>query len=179
MRILTGAYKGRAVNMPAGIRPTQNKVRKAVFDILGDIRGLSFLELFAGSGAVGFEAASRGASEVVLVEENRSCLKAIERTREALGLKGCTVIPLAAQAALEALKRRGKSFDLVFLDPPYGKGLAKKTLQMLGGCDIVAPNSFVIIQHFRRDDLPESSGGLILFKQAGYGDTLLSFYRKE
>jgi 16S rRNA (guanine(966)-N(2))-methyltransferase RsmD len=77
MRITTGIYKGRNLLMPRGIRPTQELTRKALFDILGDIEGLSFLELYAGSGAVGIEAASRGAREVVLVENNSQVVKVL------------------------------------------------------------------------------------------------------
>jgi 16S rRNA (guanine966-N2)-methyltransferase len=84
MRIISGKYKGRRIQMPKGIRPTQDKVRKALFDILGDISGLSFLELFAGSGAVGFEAVSRGAKELILVEDNRACQLTIAKNIESL-----------------------------------------------------------------------------------------------
>jgi 16S rRNA (guanine966-N2)-methyltransferase len=70
-------------------------------------------------------------------------------------------------------------FDLIFLDPPYYMGLAEKTLQRLEDYDILTPSGFVIIQHFKKDRLPEQQGQLILFKQSQYGDTLLSFYRKE
>ena len=179
MRIITGVYKGRNILMPKGIRPTQNKVRKAVFDIMGDIEGLSFLELFAGSGAVGFEAASRGVSELVLVEQNAACRQAITSNIELLKLSRCTLIPMEAEGAIEALRRKSVRFDIVFLDPPYRQDLAKKTLQMLDAHDIVTPNGFVIVQHSKKDDLPGIEGGLVLFKQASYGDTRLSLYRKE
>jgi 16S rRNA (guanine(966)-N(2))-methyltransferase RsmD len=81
MRIISGKYKGRIIKRPKGIRPTQDKVRKALFDILQDIAGLSFLELFAGSGAVGIEALSRGIRDLTLVEYNRDCLLAIKGMR--------------------------------------------------------------------------------------------------
>jgi len=178
MKILTGLYKGKTIVMPKGIRPTQNKVRKAIFDIMGDIEGLSFLELFAGSGAVGFEAASRGVGELVLVEHQPLCRQAILKNIAHLGLMNCRLCPVQAEAAIESLKRQARSFDIVFFDPPYRQGLAKKTLQKIGAYDIVSPNGFVIVQHCRRDDLPGCEGGLILFKQAAYSDTLLSFYRK-
>jgi 16S rRNA (guanine(966)-N(2))-methyltransferase RsmD len=194
MRIIAGKHKGRALKMPAGIRPTQNKVREALFDILGDIEGLAFLELFAGSGAVGLEAVSRGAGEAVLVEDKRECVLAIEQNIARLGEGGCTLYPLEAEAAIGRLSREGRSFDLVFLDPPYRKGLvapgfeggagvplsaAKKTLQLLSGCDILTPHGLVIVQHFKRDELPEACGELNLIKEARYGQTVLSIYRKK
>jgi 16S rRNA (guanine(966)-N(2))-methyltransferase RsmD len=165
--------------MPKGIRPTQNKVRKAIFDILGDVNGLSFLELFAGSGAVGFEALSRGASGVVLVEENRACQMAINGNIQALKVENCRLIPGKAENAIPFLQKSSRKFDVIFMDPPYNKDLSKKTLQILGAYDILAPNAFVIVQHFKSDKLDEEAAGLRLIKKAKYGDTLLSFYQKE
>jgi len=178
MRIIAGKFKGKAVILPKGIRPTQDKVRKALFDILGDIEGLSFLELFAGSGAVGFEAASRGVAELVLVEYNRDCQLAIEKNIESLKLKACDLYPFEAEKAIKSLHRDKRRFDIIFLDPPYYLGVSKKALQMLGAYDILAPTGFIVVQHFKKDDLPESLGVFGLFRTAKYGDTLLSFYRK-
>ena len=131
MRIITGQHKGRAIKMPKGIRPTQNKVRKAVFDILGDVSGLSFLELFAGSGAVGLEAASRGAAEVELVELDRAAQKAIEENIRVMKLENCCLKAQDSAGAVRDFFSRGKKFDLIFLDPPYYRELSKKTLQIL------------------------------------------------
>ena len=174
--------------MPKGIRPTQNRVRKAIFDILGDVKGLSLLELFAGSGAVGLEALSRGASGVVFVENNRNAQLAINSNIQALKLQNCLLMSRRAEETIPFLHKSGRKFDIIFMDPPYSKGealgkdsvesLAKKTLQMLGAYDILAPNGFVIVQHFKKDSLPENAGSLTRFRQAAYGDTVLSFYRK-
>lgn len=191
--------------MPAGIRPTQNVVRKALFDILGDVEGLVFLELFAGSGAVGFEGVSRGVRDLTLVEQNRDCQFAIKKNMELLKAGACNLYPFEAQRAILSFHRDKRVFDIVFLDPPYhaqkradapfsapgseeaaepGSGedavasLSKKTLQILGAYDILAPNGLVVVQHFRRDKLPSESGQLKLIKEAKYGSTLLSFYRK-
>jgi 16S rRNA (guanine(966)-N(2))-methyltransferase RsmD len=179
MRINTGKYKGRDIKAPVGIRPTQNLVRKAFFDILGGVQGCSFLELFAGSGAVGFEALSRGARELVLVESNRSCLAAISRTIEVLKPELCSVYPQEADKAIESFFRMHKKFDIIFLDPPYYQDLAKKTLQTLEAYDILSPNGLIVLQHFKRENLPEDLGVLSLFRQSKYGDTLLSFYEKR
>jgi len=184
MRITSGEHRGRKIIMPLGIRPTQEKVRKAVFDILGDIEGLSFLELFAGSGAVGLEAASRGVKEVVLVEHNRDCLIAIRKNIDSLKLETCSVCTKEAEGAVKIFFKEGRKFDIIFLDPPYHKGrdgisLVKKTLQMLSSCDILAPCGFIICQHFRKDDLPDQLGVLTLLKRKVYGDTLVSLYVKK
>jgi 16S rRNA (guanine(966)-N(2))-methyltransferase RsmD len=179
MRITSGKYRGRIIDGPKHIRPTQDKVRKAVFDILGDIEGLSFLELFAGSGAVGLEAVSRGVTELALVEYNRDCQLAIKKNIESLKAKSCSLYPLEAERAIEALHKEGKTFDIIFLDPPYYKEMSKKTLQTLDACDILAPNGFIVVQHFKKDTLPEDIGNLTLLKEVKYGDTSLSFYRKK
>lgn len=205
--------------MPRGIRPTQDKVRKAIFDILGDIEGLSFLELFAGSGAVGLEAASRRAKKVILVESNRDCQIAITKNIAGLKADNCILYPQETGVAVTRLHQKKERFNLIFLDPPYAKNpdsppcdridrgnlkladssysvssalrlssrstgagegdsLSKKTLQMLAAYDILSPDGFIIIQHFKKDNLPESLGELILGKRSRYGDTYLSFYRK-
>ena len=211
MRINTGIYKGRKLVVPDGIRPTQEKVRKALFDILGDIEGLSFLELFAGSAAIGFEAASRGVSELILVESNHKCQAAIKKNIESLAFEPSCLYPQEAGKAIERIFREHKKLDIIFLDPPYYKNvslggnpsakvfskllpettkapghristaesLSKKTLQILEAYDILAPNGFIIAQHFKKDILPDNVGKLTLFKQSVYGDTLLSFYKKQ
>lgn len=178
MRITTGKYKGRKVAAPKGIRPTQDKTRKALFDILQGMQGVSFLELYAGSGAVGLEAASRGAREVALVEYNRDCLKVISNNIDFMEERACRVYPLQADKAIKMFYQQGKEFDIIFLDPPYHKDLGKKTLQTLSNCDILAENGFIIVQHFKKDSLPDALGDLTLFRQSHYGDTLLSFYKK-
>ena len=209
MRILTGKFKGRNIKVPENIRPTQNLVRKAIFDVLGDIEGLSFLELYAGSGAVGLESLSRGARDLTFVEYNRDCALAIEKNIEALKLKNCRLYQKDAQEAIKAFKRGGRTFDLIFLDPPYHsspstpnpKGwigvplsaatpnpigwvgvppsAAKKTLQTLDAYDILAPYGLLVIQHFKKDELPEEACRLKLIKESRYGDTLLTIYRKK
>lgn len=194
MRITTGKYKGRDILGPVGIRPTQNIVRKALFDILGGVDGLSFLELFAGSGAVGFEALSRGARELTLVESNHNCQLAIKKSIELLSPESCILIPLEADKAVESFFRKEKKFDVIFLDPPYCKEMAapnlkgkagvpvspaKNTLQTLEAYDILSPNGLIVLQHFKRENLPDDLGVLSLFRQSKYGDTLLSFYEKR
>ena len=163
--------------MPKGIRPTQDKVRKALFDILGDIEGLSFLELFSGSGAVGLEAVSRGVKDLTLVEHNRDCLFVLRKNIESLKLKTCNIYPLEAEKAIKNLHRDKKKFNIIFLDPPYYQYLSKKTLQILEAYDILTPHGIIVVQHFKKDSLPEAVGDLNLFRQSRYGDTVLSFYR--
>ena len=181
MRIISGKFKGRIIKMPKGIRPTQDKVRKALFDILGDIQGLSFVDLYAGSGAVGLEALSQGASKAVFIEKGRRYIDNIKENLLAIGLSlqspGCSIIALDVIEAIKQLAQKNEKFDIAFLDPPYYQDLAKKSLKMLGRYDIVARNGWIICQHFKKDILPEVIDGLRLTKQARYGDTILSFYK--
>lgn len=199
MRIISGYYKGRKLLSPPAIRPTQDMVRKSMFDILGDIEGLAFLELFAGSGAVGFEALSRGAKPVVFVEQDRQAVKAITLNQESLkAQENSLIIAKDVLQTVAFLHKQGKKFDIVFLDPPYCKdmggkrneasasgsaekmsdSLAKKTLQLLGAYDIVTGCGFILVQHFKKDSLPEAIGDCKLLRQSVYGDTLLSIYSK-
>jgi len=165
--------------MPKGIRPTQDKVRKAVFDILGDISGLAFLELFAGSGAVGLEALSRGAADLVLVELNRNCLAVIRKNIEMLKAACWSILDIEAQMAVVFLRGQNRVFDIIFLDPPYHAGLAKKTLQTLEAYDILAPNGLVVVQHFKAEEFKSAVQKFVLLKEAKYGDTWLSIFRKK
>ena len=173
--------------MPAGIRPTQNIVRKAVFDIIGhDMSGLGFLELFAGSGAVGFEALSRGARRVVFVDKDPKCHEVITRNLELLGVLESGEMPreaapaaayqIDAFQAVKQLARRGERFEIVFADPPYERGGAKKMLKTLGGYDILQPNAVIIIQHEKGEILPEEEGRFSLLRRRRYGPSVLSVY---
>ncbi|MBN1869733.1 MAG: RsmD family RNA methyltransferase, partial [Candidatus Omnitrophica bacterium] len=139
MKIIGGQYKGRNFYMPAGIRPTQNIARKALFDLLGqNLEGITLLDLFAGSGAVGIETISRRATKAVIVEKDPKCVDVIS---ENIGLLSIgpnepgnlpyEVIQMDAFAAIKMFAHQGRKFDVVFMDPPYGQGLAKKALKTL------------------------------------------------
>ncbi len=178
MRITTGKYKNRNIAMPAGIRPTQGLVRKAVFDIVGNVQGLFFLDLFAGSGAVGIEAASRGAEEVVLVENNPAVIRALKENASCMLDTKYLVLPVDAGEAIKRFFKDGRRFDIVFLDPPYCRDMLKKTLQTIDAYDILTPIGLAIVQHSRRETLPENLGVLSLLRQKKYADTFLSIYSK-
>lgn len=180
--LTTGMLKGRQWAVPAGIRPTQEKVRKALFDILQQvIEGSVFLELYAGSGAVGIAALSKGASEVVFVEKDMRCCRTIEKNIAALGLESkdavFSVLPMDSFEAIDLFAEQKKKFDLIFLDPPYYGDLAKNTLQKLSSCDILTHFCVVAVEHNKKDILEAEVNRLTCFKQKRYGDTLLSFYK--
>lgn len=180
MRIITGLYKSRLLKTPKDIRPTEDRVRKALFDILGDVFGLTFLELFAGSGSVGLEALSMGAQEVVFVENMRQSSLALEENIKSLGCQDrVQVICQDVFRAIENIRQKGRKFDLIFADPPYYKGTAEKILQTLGECDILQKSGYIIIQHFKKDSVSEKAGNLALWRQERYGDSVISFYAKS
>ncbi|MCK9594170.1 MAG: 16S rRNA (guanine(966)-N(2))-methyltransferase RsmD [Candidatus Omnitrophica bacterium] len=179
MRIISGQYKSRIIQVPEGIRPTEDRVKKAFFDIMGDVSGLSCLELFAGSGSVGLEALSLGAGSMVFVEISRACVKSIQDNVKVFGLEDKVMV--LAKDSLEAIKQlyaSQKKFDLIYLDPPYYKGISEKALQILADCDILLPSGYIGVQHFKKDPLPEKQGDLSRFRQSKYGDSVLSFYKK-
>lgn len=183
MKIISGRYKGRNFYTPKDIRPTQSVVRKALFDLLGqDLTGVSFIDIFAGSGAIGLEAISRGAAEVVFIEkepkhtelimENIGLLQIDHRTRQ-LTLE---VMTKDAFASIKDLASRGRRFDIVFVDPPYERQLARKSLKTLDAHDIVHPNSTLIIQHDQHEILPEETGRFRIFRQKKYGNSSFAIY---
>ena len=167
--------------MPAGIRPTQNVLRAAIFDLLGhDLSGLSFLELFAGSGAVGLEAISRGAEEVVMVEHNDLNAKTIRENGELLGIDfggNFSLIHADVFTSVKRLSEEQRQFDIVFFDPPYGRNLAKKTLKLLISRDILHPQSWVLVQLevSEKFEIPEN---FIVLTQRRYGSSYLSVLQR-
>ena len=197
MRIITGEFKHKIINIPKGIRPTQEKVRKALFDILDDIRGESFLDLYAGSGAVGLEAISQGVSKSVFVEKDRRCCEMIKKNIEILDTRYWildtrniehrasrienqgVILPIDVFRVIPMFFKNQQKFNVIFLDPPYYQGLAEKTLKTISRYDIVALNGLVICQHFKKDFLPETIADLKIIKQAKYGDSVLSFYKRR
>ena len=162
MRIIAGDLKGRVLAPVQGrTRPTAARVREAIFNILGPaVPEAQVLDLFAGTGALGIEALSRGAAQAVFVEDHPEALKALRRNLETLGLPDRSqVLPLPVAAALRKLAARGERFDLVFLDPPYGGGAAAATLGALAGSSLLLPEAWVVAEHSRRETLPEVVGG--------------------
>lgn len=181
MRIVGGIYKSRLIAMPKGveIRPTQDKVREAIFNILGDVTGKAVLELFAGSGAFGIEAISRGAKSATFVDNDFHCVRTIKANLETLGVDSSKydIIKADALIAPSRLAADGKKFDIVFLDPPYYKDMAKKCLIKIDYYDILSPIALVLAEHFKKDALDAQLKGLLFVDERRYGDTLITIFR--
>jgi 16S rRNA (guanine966-N2)-methyltransferase len=178
MRIIAGAWGGRRLKVPAGkrVRPTAGRVKESVFSILGEhVRGARVLDLYAGSGALGLEALSRGACAAVFVENDPVAARTLRENLERLAA-AASVVRAPAERAVAELH---DSFDLVFLDPPYGSSLAARTLEILGRAGVVAPGGLVVAEHSRRDELPDHAGALERVDRRRYGDTEVSFYARR
>ena len=174
MRIIAGTHGGRELIAPKGraTRPTSDRVREALFSILRDIHGLRVLDLFAGSGALGIEALSRGAGEAILVDSAAVAVGAIRRNLEALGLDA-QVVRQPAQRFLQGASRDARQYDLVFLDPPYrdASTLGRELSSAL--TPILAPDARVVAESDRRSPLALA---LTLLDDRRYGDTMIQIY---
>lgn len=181
MRIIGGEHRSRLIEIPKGVatRPTQDKVRQAVFNILGDVSGKAVLDLFAGSGAFGIEAVSRGASRATFVENNIKCLQVIKRNLDSLkiGMERYGIIRSDALGAPCKLAESGARFDIIFMDPPYYRDMAKNCLINIDSCDILPQFAMVVVEHHRKDGLPTGLKRLVLYKERKYGDTLITIYK--
>ncbi len=190
MRIIAGTYRSRLLAAPKGLatRPTSDRLRETLFNVLAPrIRGARFLDLYAGSGAVGIEALSRGAAQVVWVERAAPALKVLGANLEKLGLRGRARVHAGGVAAF--LRRSEEEFDIVFLDPPYdAPGEYEDTLGWLGQSESdpasqkrklgrsLAEGAVVVAEHRRNEPLADRYGALIHTRLLEQGDAWLSFY---
>jgi 16S rRNA (guanine966-N2)-methyltransferase len=183
LRVIAGSAKGRrlATLRTLALRPTPDRVREALFNILGvQISGAAILDLFAGSGAVGLEALSRGAGVAIFAEAHEPACRLIEQNLRRCGLHAQgSVWCRDVLEALAALKGRGQRFDVIFLDPPYHTTLVDETLQQLGDGRLLTAHGQVIAEHFFKRLVPERCGRLRRVRVARFGDVALSFYRAE
>lgn len=186
MRVTGGRLKGRRLASIGGasIRPTSDKVREAIFSILGqDLTGWVVLDLFAGTGSLGIEAISRGASKAVFVENARDSLSVLKRN---VGL--CSVANSASAMVFEWDIRAGlpwdhpvmkRSFDLVFLDPPYREFVRLEILKDLAVSAHLSGGAWVVVESSKKETLPEAVGRLKMTGTRTYGDTRITFYTHE
>ena len=186
MRIIAGKFRSRQLKSLKGmaLRPTSDKLRETLFNVLGELVVDSrFVDLFAGTGAVGIEALSRGAREATFVEKYPSAVALIKKNLESLDIRnGARVLPLDAIKALQRLAEESAAasarIDILFLDPPYAEKLQyANVLSFLDEADLLAENAVVIAEHQRSLDLPETFGKLGRVRVLRQGDAALSFFR--
>lgn len=182
MRVLAGALKGQRLVTPKGrtTRPTADHVRIACLDTLMPYleRG-PFLDLFAGAGSVGIEALSRGAPSAVFVERDRQAVVALDENVTRLDLVDrARVLRQDVGRALSVLGREGRSFAVVFLDPPYDSSDGASALVAVARGDSLLPGAIVVAQHATKAPLPATPGGLEHWKDRRFGETTLTFFRR-
>ncbi|MBI4709648.1 MAG: 16S rRNA (guanine(966)-N(2))-methyltransferase RsmD [Nitrospirae bacterium] len=166
--------------MTKTLRPTTSKVREAVFNILRDkIRDAGFLDLYAGTGAIGLEALKHGAKEVIFVDAGRNYTQSITQiiSKRGLALKS-RVITKKVLSLLQGDELKDMSFDIIFLDPPYHTGEINEALTAIGKSHMLKREGIVIAEHFVKKQLPHEFGSLRLIKDYRYGDTVLSFHKQ-
>lgn len=187
VRVIAGKYRSRPLHSLRGmdVRPTSDRLRESLFDVLiagnpAALEGSRWLDLFAGTGAVGIEALSRGAREVHFVESSSSALRVIRQNLESLGIgEGFHLTHGDVARALGRLQRAGLTADLVFLDPPYRmKPAYGNTLRALAESSLIAARSVVIAEHERKFDPGAEFGNLHRFRILPQGSAALSFYRR-
>jgi 16S rRNA (guanine966-N2)-methyltransferase len=178
MRIVGGSLGGRVLRAPAGVdtRPTSEKVREALFNILPDVEGMAVLDVFAGSGAVGIEALSRGASHATFFDVGKPALAALRGNLKDLGLGARATVVAGDSVSLAARHVPPAPWNLVFVDPPYRSDLATRAVLALP-TERLSPDVVIVIEHDRRNAPPETLGSLLRTDERRYGDTMVSFYR--
>ncbi len=184
MRLISGKFKGLRLAALGGaeIRPTLDRVRESVFSILADrVPDARVLDLFAGTGAVGLEALSRGARRVVFVEPARQAQALIRKNMEHCRVDAslASLLPIKSDKALESLAQEGAEFEWVYVDPPFDEKLYEPTLTALGQSPILTEDSWVLVEHFHKAALSDRYGKLNRFDLRRMGDTSVSFYCQE
>jgi len=182
MRIIAGHARGRRLVAPRGraTRPTTDRVREAIFSMVGtrmDLDGARVLDLFAGTGAMGCEALSRGAATAAFIDDSREADKAIRENLRLVGGRGI-VLSGKVQRLLPTLEGPD-GFDLVFMDPPYGDHVIAETLRCLLGHRLLGAEAIVVAEHGRDEPLPEESelATLTLLTSRRYGETLVTLWQ--
>jgi len=179
MRVISGNAKGRPLFLPpkSTARPTSDRIKEALFNILAPVKGKNFLDVFAGSGSVGVEALSRGAARVAFIEKEAAHCDYINKNLLRCGFtERYDIFGTEVKKAIPILQKKGMRFDILFADPPYEAGLVKDTCELLADQTLLASDSMIIFQHSVREEQDwRQVRGLTVVDQRKYGDTLLTF----
>lgn len=177
MRIITGTHRGKKLVALQGdqVRPTTDRVKESLFNILQfQLEGRRFLDLFAGSGQIGLEALSRGASQCVFVDASKDSIRVVEKNIQSTGLGDRARVVNADFAGY--LRGCRETFDVAFLDPPYRQGLLQRALPLVA--QHMHPGGVILCEHPRDEELPEQAGDFVQQKSYRYGKIMLTSYRK-
>jgi 16S rRNA (guanine(966)-N(2))-methyltransferase RsmD len=184
MRIVAGSAKGRVLAAPKSddvIRPTADRVRETIFNVLGQrCDGLTVLDLFAGTGALGLEAVSRGASKAVLVDRDKEALALCRLNTDTLKFTDrVEILPATAIAGIAALGKKGRVFELVFSDPPYALTAGVAVLEALAEAKVVSEGGVAVIEHGREETLPERVGDFVRIDERDFGTAIVTIFRRS
>lgn len=184
MRVISGTAKGKRLHPPAdrSVRPTGDRVKEALFSILysmlGPLDDMKVLDLYAGSGALGIEALSRGAAECLFVDMSPASCRLIQKNLQSTGLQACTKIWCKSVVkALVQLESSVTAFNLVFMDPPYGREDTNSILQTLGNGSLLSQAATIVLESSSTESLPVHHEHLTLLDRRTYGATALCFFR--
>jgi 16S rRNA (guanine966-N2)-methyltransferase len=183
VRVIGGQYRGRRLRAVEGfeVRPTSDRLRETLFNILAPrMRASRFLDICAGSGAVGIEALSRGASEATFIDNSRRACSVIEANLQTLGIKReATLIKSDAIAALKRLAEESKQFDIIFLDPPYDSEIYSAALKQIAASGLLSSDAIAIAERRAKKPPETDCGGLKIYREVKQGDSALAFYRLD
>lgn len=183
LRIIAGYAKGHKLRCLKGknTRPTLDRVREAVFNVLGDrVIDAIFLDLFSGSGAIGIEALSRGAEICYFNEKNKNAYEIIKNNATHCRLEEKAVFfSMDAKALLELLSKKDICFDIVYIDPPYASDLYIPVMKYLAGSSLIKENTIIICESNKANGLPDDINGIIVKKETRYGDTVIRYYQHK
>lgn len=180
MRVISGKARGKKLKTPENdnIRPTLDRVKENVFNVIGfSIRNAVVLDLFSGTGAIGIEALSRGAKQVYFVDKDRKSYELTEFNVKSAKLEeNAVILNQDAENALIQFENKDLKFDIIFLDPPYNKGIVQKILQQLEKYNIMQSEGVVIVETDREEETPEKFGKFFKQKEKSYSSTKITFY---
>lgn len=183
MRVITGRAKGRRLKAPKGknTRPTTDRVKESLFCLLGPrVQGVRFLDLFAGSGAIGIEALSRGASEAIFIDSDIKSVEIIKDNLRTTDLHSeAKVFCIDIFKGLSVLARKEERFQMIFLDPPYEKGFEDKILEFIAQSKILDSKGLVVVESSKRTELAEDYSELVMVRQETYGDSKINFFERK
>ena len=180
MRIITGIAKGKKIKAPYGMdtRPTLDRVKESLFDILSDkIAGKKILDLFAGTGNLGLESISRGALSSIFVESNRDTYKILEDNVTSLGFQKESILyNKDSFTSLKLFHDSNITFDVIFLDPPYGKGYVEKAINIIDRLNLLNDNAIIVCEYDVKDLIPDTVGKIKAYRTEKYGRVKISFF---
>lgn len=179
MRVISGALKGKRLKPPIGeqVRPTTDRIKEAIFSIIQfEIPGACVLDLFCGTGQFGIEALSRGAERAVFVDESKTSIQLAVENIKSCRLESETKVHIKQYDSY--IKSANEKFDIVFLDPPYGKGMIQNALQLISQFDLLCENGIIVCERDIHDTLDENYGQTVRGREYFYGQTAVTIYRK-